>query len=112
VPQTDCEAKSGSVFAPGTSTVQCTATDQAALTASCQFTVTVKSAGEQIPDLIDKVNASALPAGTKGSLVVKLEAAFAHLNAGNLRAACAKLKDFIVGVQNLATKKGLSVSEA
>jgi hypothetical protein len=52
------------------------------------------------------------PAGTKGRLVVKLEAALAHLNAGNFKAACAKLKDFITEVQNLATKKGLSLSEA
>ena len=105
-PQIACVAASGSVFAAGTNPVQCTATDQAALAASCQFTVTVRSAAEQIPDLIDDVNASALPAGTKNSLVVKLEAALAHLNASNLNAACAKLKDFIVGVQNLADQEG------
>lgn len=111
-PQPVCLLASGSVFGAGTQTVKCTATDQAALTASCQFSVTVKSAAEQIPELIAEVNASALPAGTKGSLVVKLEAALAHLNAGNLNAACAKLKDFIVEVQNLGTKKGLSQAEA
>ncbi|MBI3845982.1 MAG: HYR domain-containing protein [Planctomycetes bacterium] len=41
-PAINCAPASGSVFAMGTTTVNCTATDNASRTASCSFTVTVR----------------------------------------------------------------------
>ena len=50
-----CAPASGSVFALGATTVTCAATDQAGYTDSTSFTVTAKGAGQQVGDLLTKV---------------------------------------------------------
>jgi hypothetical protein len=108
-----CAPASGSIFPIGTTTAQCTVTDAGSHTATCSFTVKVKSPAEQTADLIVKV--SGLPgvkAATINSLVVKLEAAQAAMAAGKQRPACGKLLDFINEVNAQRDKKQLTEAQA
>src|SRR5258708_31512208 len=87
---------SGTVFPIGTTTVTSRAVDDSANTNSCTFTVKVKSASEQITDLITLINGlPGVKAPTKNALIVKLNAAQSALRAGNTALACSDLKDFI-----------------
>ena len=54
-PVVTCSPKSGSVFAIGTTTVKCTATDASGNAKSGSFTVKVKGAAEQLADLAVEV---------------------------------------------------------
>lgn len=51
-----CAPSSGSTFPIGTTTVNCTASDPAGNTATSSFQIVVKSAAEQISDLITLIN--------------------------------------------------------
>ena len=51
-----CSPASGARFPIGTTTVTCTATDAAGNPGVGHFAVNVRSAGEQIAELIDKTN--------------------------------------------------------
>jgi hypothetical protein len=96
---------SGSVFAIGDTTVQCTATDGAGNQATCSFTVHVKGAGEQIGELIALVQGLGLPSGSANSLVVKMQAAANSLGRGNTEAACGTLGAFLNEVAAQSGKK-------
>lgn len=107
-----CVAASGSNFPSGTSTVQCTVSDNANHTASCGFTVKVKSPAEQAADLITKINGwPGVQGGTKNSFTSKLEAAIARMTAGNTKAACNDLGALMNAVQAQAGK-GISAAQA
>lgn len=59
-----CAPPSGSVFAPGTTTVTCTATDTSANTATCTFTVTVAPCTIKCPnDVIAHIGTNATTCG-------------------------------------------------
>lgn len=91
---------SGSVFPIGTTTVTYTVTDASGNSASCSFTVTVKSVFQTIEDLKTSVNSSSLSGTQKQGLIAKLNAAEDALNQGHPNTACQKLADFINSVQN------------
>ena len=82
-----CSPASGSLFAIGTTTVTCTATDRADNTARTTFSVKVKGAATQIGGEITFVQGSSLPALAKQSLTDKLNAAATALAAGNKKDA-------------------------
>jgi hypothetical protein len=112
-PTVTCAPPSGSAFPIGTTTVNCTGTDQAGNSSAQQsFGVTVKSAATQITDLKIKVNGlPGVSANLKSSLTTKLDAAQQLLAQGNIVGACGKLKDFIQQVQG-QSGKGLTVAQA
>jgi len=68
--------------------------------ASCSFTVTVKTVFQTIEDLKAAVNASSLSGTQKQGLISKLQAAEDALATGHTSTACQKLADFINSVQN------------
>jgi len=91
---------SGSVFPIGTTTVTYTVTDSTGQSASCSFTVTVKTVTATIEDLKSSVNASSLSGTQKQGLIAKLNAALDALATQHTSAACQKLADFINSTQN------------
>ena len=112
-PTVSYSQNSGTLFAIGDTTVTVTATDAANNQATCNFTVHVKGAGEQINDLFAKVNGlPGVKAATKNALVVKLQAALAALSAGNQSVACSALVDFINLCKAQKDKKLIPASSA
>jgi hypothetical protein len=96
-----CMPPSGSLFAIGTTVVDCTATDTFGNTTTGSFTVTVEGADAQIEDL--QAVASDEDVGT--SLTDKLQQSADYLQAGDDADACAKLDAFIHEARALAGKK-------
>jgi HYR domain/Immunoglobulin domain/FIMAH domain len=94
---------SGSVFPIGTTTVTYTVTDTSGNSASCSFTVTVKTPAAAIQDLINSVqaliNQGVLNQSNGQGLINKLQAALNDLNSGNTARACDDLDSFIDKVQ-------------
>jgi uncharacterized repeat protein (TIGR01451 family) len=101
----------GSVFPIGTTTVTYTVNDAHGHSASCSFTVTVKTVNQTIEDLKTSVNNSSLSPSNKGGLVSKLQAAQDALAAGHTNTACQKLADFINSVQNLISHGDISAAQ-
>ena len=89
------------MFPIGTTTVTCTATDDAGNSASGSFTVHVKGAAEQVADL----RALTVGVGPGGSLYNKLTSVLASLAAGNTSDACDTLQGFINEVKAQTGKK-------
>ena len=90
-PDVVCTPPSGSVFAIGTTTVYCTATDAAGNTANAHFTVYVKGAVEQLVDL----HRAVIGVGPGSSLADKVQQAETSLGQHNVAGACATLNVFI-----------------
>jgi hypothetical protein len=91
-----CVPASGSVFAIGDTTVNCTASDASANQASCSFNVHVKGAAEQTADLLAAVNGLNLSkAGVKNALLFQLNTTLESLQSNTLDAACGSLQSFI-----------------
>jgi hypothetical protein len=104
-PTVTCSPPSGSLFAIGTSAVTCTATDDYGNTSSAQFQIRVKGSGDQVTDLVARVNGLQLAHGTKASLLEQLNAALASINADNLQSACGQLDAFANHVAALSGKQ-------
>jgi len=106
-PAVVCTPPSGSVFAIGTTTVNCSATDSSSNTATASFTVHVKGAAEQLADLGDAVKE--LGPGTspavKASLALKLRIAELFVAHGKNQAACLTLTAFNLEVRALSGRK-------
>jgi Tol biopolymer transport system component len=98
-PTVTCTPPSGSTFAAGSTTVNCTATDAAGNSTPGSFTVTVLSASTQIGDLIDKTRTylglTALPPALK----TQLQGAVDALVAGHKPAACLALQLYVALVR-------------
>jgi hypothetical protein len=104
---------SGGTFVIGTTAVTSRAIDGSSNTNTCTFTVKVKSAAEQIADLIALVNGlPGVKTATKNALVVKLAAAQKALGKGNIASACSSLKDFIGLAFAQAAKKELLAAQS
>jgi YVTN family beta-propeller protein len=96
-PAATCSPASGTVFAIGTTTVTCTATDagDSNSPASTSFTVTVQGAAAQLADLRHAVQG----VGVGHVLADTVAVAQHQLAAGHTRLACLTLTAFIVEVQ-------------
>ena len=102
---------SGSVFPIGTTTVTYTVTDASGNTASCSFTVTVKTVLQTLDDLRASVAANQqLNGSQKNGLISKLDAAKQHIQNGNQNGACSKLADFVNSTQNFISHGDLSAA--
>ena len=97
-PAASCTPAPGSVFAIGTASVVCTATDHVGNAATGSFTVTVLGAKAQLGRLVQDVDsASALPAAVKAQLLARIQpllAAFDPSNPAQRRAVCSGLSAF------------------
>jgi predicted outer membrane repeat protein len=112
-PTLSCSPASGSTFAIGTTTVNCTASDAAspADTTTGSFQVVVKGASAQVNDLISLVKSFNIASGLKSSLVRQLQTVLADLQANNTAQACSDLTSFINHVK-AQSGKGLTTSQA
>jgi hypothetical protein len=87
---------SGSVFPIGTTTVTYTVNDAHGNSASCSFTVTVKTASQTIQDMKTTIDGLPSLTGTqKQGLKSKLDAVLEAIAGGKTNVACNKLNDFI-----------------
>jgi hypothetical protein len=100
----------GAVFPIGTTTVTYTVNDAHGHSASCSFTVTVKTVAQTINDLKASVDASSLNGSQKQGLISKLDAALQHIQNGNQNGACSKLTDFINSTQNFISHGDISAA--
>jgi predicted negative regulator of RcsB-dependent stress response len=86
-------------------------TDASGNTASCSFTITVKTVLQTLDDLRASVAANTQLNGTqRNGLLSKLDAAKQHIQNGNQNGACAKLSDFVNSVQNFIDHGDLSAA--
>ncbi len=109
-PVVTCTPPSGSTFPIGENTVTCSATDAAGNTATESFTVQVKSASEQLVDLIARVDRYNL--GQLGTaLHEKLVRAQGFLGANKPKRACEVLDRFLAQVKEQRGKR-ISVERA
>jgi hypothetical protein len=98
-PAVGCAPPSGSTFAIGTTTVNCTATDAAGNSSNGSFTVSVRGAPEQLVDLIDRTRALRGLGPVHAGLRSQLQTTFACLIQRNRRAACHGLDIYIYVVR-------------
>ena len=100
-----CSAVSGATFAIGTTTVSCSATDAAGNTGSASFSVSVRSAAQQLSLLGASVTGVG-PGRSFASQVATIQAAVA---AGDTAGACSALRSFSSHVR---AQSGKSISVA
>ena len=100
-PAVQCAPASGTVFAVGTTTVTCTATDAAGNAATATFSVHVEGAAEQLADLAGSVTG----VGPGKSLLATVDIARVLLALGQTQAACVTLTAFTFEVQAQSGKK-------
>jgi len=102
----------GSTFAAGTSTtITYTVNDAHGNSASCSFTITVKSVLQTLDDLRASVAANTQLNGTqRNGLLAKLDAAKQAIQTNNQNGACAKLADFINSTQNFINQGVISAA--
>jgi hypothetical protein len=108
-PSVSCSPASGSTFAIGTTTVDCSASDSddANSPATGSFTVTVKGAAQQLQDLLTYT--SGLPPGT--SLFTKIQTALSDYQAGDTADACTLLAS-VINEASAQSGKHLTVVQA
>ena len=100
-----CLPATGSLFPIGTTTVHCTATDNAGNSSTASFTVHVNSAAEQLVSLLTAVNG----AGPGSALTSKLQEVQGYVAAHDKGHACTGLSSFI---DLVASQKGKKVTVA
>jgi Tol biopolymer transport system component len=111
-PTLECAPASGSVFAIGTTTVTCTATDDAGNQTSARFGVHVRGASEQIAGLIDKTLAYLDLRALEPTLRDKLQALADALATKKPAATCLALKLYIAAVKLAPSKAFTPVERA
>ena len=112
-PTVSCTPASGSTFAIGTTTVNCTASDAASPpdTTTGSFQVVVNGAAIQVSNLITTVNSFGLPADIQAGFDTQLQAVQTDLTNNNPAQACSDLTAFINHIQ-AQSGKHLTVSQA
>ncbi len=105
----------GNQFPLGTTTVNCTATDTSSRTASCSFSVVVRTPRAAVTNL--KAQVQALVPGTlnqtqANTLLSYLELGSTHLEQGNNSAACTDLANFVAQCNALGPPPGNNLMNA
>ncbi|HVN62838.1 MAG TPA: SdiA-regulated domain-containing protein [Gaiellaceae bacterium] len=108
VTASSCAPPSGSTFAIGTTTVECTATDAAGNIGTGSFKVHVKGASAQLADLLQDVKG----VGPGKSLSVTVAAAQLLVVHGQTKPACLSLIAFNLEVRVDAAAKKISAAQA
>ncbi|HJQ26738.1 MAG TPA: FG-GAP-like repeat-containing protein [Blastocatellia bacterium] len=110
-----CSPASGSVFAVGTTTVTCVATDTSGNTNACSFPVTVLSPQQSSNLLIGTiqalVNQGVLNQGQGNALIVKVQGAIQKMDQGNNNAARNQLQAFINDVNAMMSSGKLTAAQ-
>jgi hypothetical protein len=109
-PSVACDPLSDSIFAIGTTTVTCAATDAAGNVATATFRVHVRAADEQVVRLETAVSSTELRHGLSEALLAKLDAASTALSNGDN--VCPHLVAFATLVENAARVGHLSTDLA
>jgi hypothetical protein len=109
-PALTCSPASGATFAIGTTTVTCTATDDAGNRGSASFTVHVRGVGEQLVGLIDKTLVFLDQPALKPVLRSQLQAASDAFAGKHPKAACLAL-DLYAAAVKLAPAKAFTPAE-
>lgn len=107
-----CVPTSGSTFAIGDTTVQCSSVDAAGNTTYKHFVVSVRGTEEQVGLLRSDVLAARLPAASSVSLTSKLDRTLAYLEDGRTAQALVALDSFIDQVTSLSNNKKYSTVAA
>jgi uncharacterized repeat protein (TIGR01451 family) len=107
-----CIPASGSTFAIGTTTVNCTATDASSNTTSKSFQIKVLGAVDQLNNLINRVKGMTIEPGFKSELLNRLNAALNAVNGNSKGKACQELAKFLDGVNSKSGKKILAANAA
>ena len=103
-PRVVCFPASGFTFAIGTAKASCSATDLAGNKRQAFFTVKVKSASEQIVDLVNRLRAYLKLAALADPLAADLQTASARLIQKKPQLACTALNVFIAAVKLTSSK--------
>jgi hypothetical protein len=113
LPAVSCTPASGSTFAIGTTTVNCSVSDSDDTNSpvSASFTVTVVGAAAQDSALITTVNGLQLRSAVQNSFDAELTEILSEVNAGQTTLACPNLTDFIGHVQG-QSGKSLTAAQA
>ena len=104
-PTLTCAPASGTWFAIGTTTVDCTARDSAGNTTVNSFTVRVKGAAEQIVDLIDKMRTMAGLGPVAPALRTQLQSIATCVITKNTKMACIGV-DLFIALARYANTRG------
>ena len=110
-----CAPASGSLFALGVTPVNCTASDAAGNVATDSFNITVEVDQSSVDTLSDGIDALGLPKGVEKSLNAALKQVRRLINDGNPNndgAACNKLDDFLLKVQEQLADGSLAPDQA
>ena len=104
-PSVTCTPTSNSLFPIGVTVVTCTAEDDSGNTASCSFTVKVRSPEEMLENAIERVENLPIHHGVKNALLAKLMNALSNLLKGNTTPTLNKLEAFKNHVEAQRGKK-------
>lgn len=110
-PTVNCQPAPGSTFPGGTTTVTCSAIDDAGNQSEGSFSVTVLDAEQQLDELQHLIASFDLERGTQNSLSAKLGAVDRALAVGNTHTACNELNAFSNSV-NAQAGKTLTTDQA
>jgi hypothetical protein len=110
-PKVSCTPPSGSLFAIGTRTVACAASDRVGNLVTGQLTIKVLGASSQLTNLITTVRADKLRASLTTTLVADLSAARSALANHAKTRACTDMAAFIRAVR-AATGHGITKAKA
>ena len=104
----DCTPPSGTVFAIGDTTVDCTATDNVGNVAHASFTVHVKGAAEQLADLLVAVTG----VGPGKMLADRVKHIQGHVARNMKKGACDDLNRFVKQVNDMAKGRKPQITAA
>ena len=108
VASVDCTPPSGTVFAIGDTTVDCTATDNVGNVAHASFTVHVKGAAEQLADLLVAVTG----VGPGKMLADRVKHIQGHVARNMKKGACDDLNRFVKQVNDMAKGRKPQITAA
>jgi hypothetical protein len=112
-PAVSCSPPSGSVFAIGTTTVECRATDSGGNTSLATFNVVVLGAATQLEELVNEVTGLAgSPSGITVAMLVKLNGVLDDVELDDRRDACTRLEALTRLTRNVEQAGLLPAAEA
>jgi hypothetical protein len=109
---TVCDRASGTHFPVGTTTVTCTATDEASNASQVSFTVTVVGSGELLAQLRADTIDDVMNSTTESALVATLDQLARSLERGNTFGAYLSMLQYIVQLDRAVDTRAISAADA